>query len=111
MYTRDQDLVEMYSVSAETMIKMHFHIKKMHKDKEVKEIIIIVTDPCIANQLRDVYTICRRSWYIAAHIWKIYDFKIEVVPFIIISSSIKFEQLKQKSFSPFYINIAASLLS
>jgi hypothetical protein len=26
--------------------------------------------------LRDVNTICRRSWYIAAHIWKIYDFKI-----------------------------------
>jgi hypothetical protein len=35
------------------------------------------------NQLRDVNTICRRSWYIAAHVWKIYDFKIEVVPFII----------------------------
>jgi hypothetical protein len=33
--------------------------------------------------LRDVNTICRRSWYIAAHVWKIYDFKIEVVPFII----------------------------
>jgi hypothetical protein len=28
-------------------------------------------------------TICRRSWYIAAHVWKIYDFKIEVVPLII----------------------------
>jgi hypothetical protein len=27
--------------------------------------------------LRDVNTICRRSWYIAAHVWKIYDFKIE----------------------------------
>jgi hypothetical protein len=27
--------------------------------------------------LGDVSTICRRSWYIAAHIWKIYDFKIE----------------------------------
>ena len=25
----------------------------------------------------------RRSWYIAAHVWKIYDFKIEVVPLII----------------------------
>jgi hypothetical protein len=38
---------------------------------EVKE----TTDgPCIANQLRDVNTICRRSWYIAAHIWKIYEF-------------------------------------
>jgi hypothetical protein len=39
---------------------------------------IIATGPCIANQLRDVNTICRRSWYIAAHVWKIYDFKIEV---------------------------------
>jgi hypothetical protein len=44
------------------------------------EIRIIATDPCIANQLRDVNTIIRRSWYIAAHVWKIYDFKIEVVP-------------------------------
>jgi hypothetical protein len=48
-----------------------------------QEIRIIATAPCIANQLRDVNTICRRSWYIAAHVWKIYDFKIEVVPFII----------------------------
>ena len=48
-----------------------------------QEIRIIATGPCIANQLRDVNTICRRSWYIAAHICKIYDFKIEVVPFII----------------------------
>jgi hypothetical protein len=45
---------------------------------------IIATGPCIANQLRDVNTIYRRSWYIAAHIWKIYDFKIEVIPFIIL---------------------------
>jgi hypothetical protein len=48
-----------------------------------QEIRIIATGPCITNQLRDVNTICRRSWCIAAHIWKIYDFKIEVVPFII----------------------------
>jgi hypothetical protein len=39
---------------------------------------------CEFYLLRDVNnTICRRSWYIAAHIWKIYDFKLEVVPFII----------------------------
>jgi hypothetical protein len=50
---------------------------------ESQEFRIIAIGPCIANQLRDVNTICRRSWYIAAHIWKIYDFKIEVVPFII----------------------------
>jgi hypothetical protein len=48
-----------------------------------QEIRIIATAPCIANQLRDVNKFCRRSWYIAAHIWKIYDFKIEVIPFII----------------------------
>jgi hypothetical protein len=48
-----------------------------------QEIRIIATGPCIANQLRDVNTICRISWYIAAHVWKIYDFKIEVVPLII----------------------------
>jgi hypothetical protein len=41
-----------------------------------QEIRIIATGPCIN-------TICRRSWYIAEHIWKIYDLKIEVVPFII----------------------------
>jgi hypothetical protein len=48
-----------------------------------QEIRIIATGPCIPNQLRDVNTICKRSWYIAAHVWKIYDFKIEVVPLII----------------------------
>jgi hypothetical protein len=37
----------------------------------------------IILDLQDVNTICRRSWYIAAHVWKIYDFKIEVGPFII----------------------------
>jgi hypothetical protein len=40
-----------------------------------QEIRIIATGPCIANQLRDVNTICRRSWYIAAHVWKIYVLK------------------------------------
>jgi hypothetical protein len=42
-----------------------------------QEIRIIATGPCIANQLRDVNAICRRSWYIAANVWKIYDFKID----------------------------------
>jgi hypothetical protein len=41
-----------------------------------QEIRIIATGPCMANQLRDVNTICRRSWYIAAHVWKIYEFKV-----------------------------------
>ena len=61
-----------------------------------QEIRIIATGPCITNQLRDVNTICRRSWYIAAHIWKIYDFKIEVISFIInfsteLTTVVKFE--------------------
>ena len=61
-----------------------------------QEIRIIATVPCIANQLRDVNTICRRSRYIAAHIWKMYDYKIEVIPFILNFSSelttvVKFE--------------------
>jgi hypothetical protein len=72
-------------------------LQNLVKDKKIHEvrafnftyryiddvIRIIATGPCIANQLWDVNTICRRSWYIAAHIWKIYDFKIEVIPFII----------------------------
>jgi hypothetical protein len=38
----------------------------------------------------------RRSWYIATHVWKIYDFKIEVIPFIInfsteLTTVVKFE--------------------
>jgi hypothetical protein len=41
------------------------------------EIRIIATSPCIANQLRDVSIICRRSWYIATHIRTIYDFKMK----------------------------------
>ena len=66
-----------------------------------QEIRIIATGPCIANQLRDVNTICRRSWYIAAHAWKIYDFKIEVVPLIInfsteLTTVVKFEALIRK---------------
>jgi hypothetical protein len=40
--------------------------------------------------------LCRRSWYIAAHVWKIYDFKIEVVLLIInfsteLTTVVKFE--------------------
>jgi hypothetical protein len=43
-------------------------------------------------------TICRRSWYIAAHVWKIYDYKIEVVPLIIsfsteLTTVVKFEKV------------------
>jgi hypothetical protein len=51
--------------------------------------------------LRDLNTTCRRSWYITAHIWNIYDFKIEVVALIInfstdITTVVKFEVQVQK---------------
>jgi hypothetical protein len=45
-----------------------------------QEFRIIATGPCITNQLRDVNTICRRSWYIAAHIWKISEFLPLIYP-------------------------------
>ena len=51
-----------------------------------QEIKIIATGPCIANQLRDVNNICRRRWYIAVDIWKIYDFKIESLSEILVLS-------------------------
>jgi hypothetical protein len=69
-------------------------LQQLVKDKKIHEARAF---NFIANQLRDVNTICRRSWYIAAHIWKIYDFIIEVVPFIINFSTdfttvVKFEE-------------------
>jgi hypothetical protein len=49
--------------------------------------------------LRDVNTICRRSWYIAAHIWKIYDFNILNGTFIInFSTDLTSEIIKKKDF-------------
>jgi hypothetical protein len=48
-----------------------------------QEIRIIATGPCIANQLRDVNTICGGSWFIAALVWKIYVFKIEAARLLI----------------------------
>jgi hypothetical protein len=69
-----------------------------------QEIRIIATGPSIANQLRNVNTICRRSWYIAAHIWNIYDFKIEVVNILVSCGGILFQQVvgipMGKSFVP-----------
>jgi hypothetical protein len=53
---RYQDLVEKYSVSAETIINYGFSLNMEN-----------------VNQLRNVNTICRRSWYIDAHVWKISD--------------------------------------
>jgi hypothetical protein len=79
----------------------HFHIVKMYKDKEVKKNVKdIFLSMCDVNIFLTITssnnTICRRSWYIAAHAWKIYDFKIEVVPFIInfsteLTTVVKFE--------------------
>jgi hypothetical protein len=44
-----------------------------------QEIRIIATGPCIANQLRDVNTICRRSWYIAADLVEMYSVSAEKI--------------------------------
>ena len=68
-----------------------------------QEIKIIATGPFIANQLRDVNTIWRKIWHIAAYICKIYDFKIEIVPFIInfstvLTTVVKFEVYVKKWF-------------
>jgi hypothetical protein len=64
-----------------------------------QEIRIIATGPCIANQLRDVNTICRRSWYVAAHVWKIYDFKIEGYQYLIEIYSVSAEKIINDAFS------------
>ena len=58
-----------------------------------QEIRIIATGPWIANKLRDVNIICRS--------WKIYVFKIEIVPFIInanteLTTVVNFEVSVQK---------------
>jgi hypothetical protein len=52
--------------------------------------------------LRDVNTICRRTWYIAAHIWKIYDFKIEVIHFSTeLTTVVKFDVINNSKFAEF----------
>jgi hypothetical protein len=35
--------------------------------------------PVTMETWQGLSNICRRSWYIVAHVWKIYDFKIEVL--------------------------------
>ena len=72
-----------------------------------QEIRIIATDPCITNQLRGVNTICRRSWYIAAHIWKIYDFKIEV-PLIIHFSTARYKSKNDAGESVSAVSLTSS---
>jgi hypothetical protein len=64
-------------------------LQKLVKDKKIHEARAFnftyrYIDDVLSINNSDVNTICRRSSYIAAHIWKVYDFKIEVVPFIII---------------------------
>jgi hypothetical protein len=67
---------------------MDFQIVKMYKEKEVnKNIKNICLSMCDVR--------------VPAHIWKIYDFKIEVVPFIIkfsteLTTVVKFEVYVKK---------------
>jgi hypothetical protein len=67
-------------------LKRYLYLRNRLLEQGYKTILLI----------RSLNTICRRSWYIAAHIWKIYDFKIEVIPFIInfsteLTTVVKFE--------------------
>jgi hypothetical protein len=85
-------------------------LQKLVKDKKIHEArafnftfryiddVLSINNSRFAEFLPLIYPpdICRRSWYIAAHVWKIYDFKIEVVPFIInfsteLTTVVKFE--------------------
>jgi hypothetical protein len=68
-------------------------LQKLVKDKKIHEARAF---NFTFRYIGDVNTICRRSWYIAAHVWKIYDFKIEVVSLIInfsteLTTVVKFE--------------------
>jgi hypothetical protein len=53
----------------------------MHKDREVKKNVKDIFLSMCDVKIFLTFT-SWRSWYIAAHVWKIYDFKIEVIPFI-----------------------------
>jgi hypothetical protein len=83
-------------------------LQNLVKDKKIHEArafnftyryiddVLSINNPRFAEFLPLIYPLCRRSWYIAAHIWKIYDFKIEVIPFIInfsteLTTVVKFE--------------------
>jgi hypothetical protein len=73
-------------------LKRHLHLRNRLLDQGYTKIRLIRS----LSKFIDVDTICRRSWYIAAHVWKIYDFKIEVVPLIInfstdLTNVVKFE--------------------
>jgi hypothetical protein len=72
---------------------MHFHIVKMYKDKEVKNVNNFFVNVWRKN-IFDIYV----TEY---DVWKIYDFKIEVVPLIInfstgLTTVVKFEVPVQK---------------
>jgi hypothetical protein len=75
-------------------------LQKLVKDKKVHEVRAFnftyryIDDVLSINNSR--FAEFFPSWYIAAHVWKIYDFKIEVVPLIInfsteLTSVVKFE--------------------
>jgi hypothetical protein len=62
-------------------------LQNLVKDKKIHEARAFnFTYRYIDDVLLNV--ICRRSWYIAAHIWKIYDFKIEDISFIMTFSTV-----------------------
>jgi hypothetical protein len=78
---------------------MHFHIVKIYKDKEVNNVNNFFVNVWRKN-IFDIYVTeygtALTTILPAAHVWKIYDFKIEVVPLIInfsteLTTVVKFE--------------------
>ena len=57
---------------------------------------VVAAGPCVANQLRDVGAVCGGGWYVAAHVWRVYNFEIGVVPLVMgfgagLTTVVKFE--------------------
>jgi hypothetical protein len=48
--------------------------------KEMNSIFQLWTFP---EQLRDIYSICRRCWNVATYNWKVHNWKIEFISFVI----------------------------
>jgi hypothetical protein len=53
------------------------------KSNVLKEILIGTTGSGISSQLRDIYSICRCRCNVAANKWKVHNWKIEIMSFVI----------------------------
>jgi hypothetical protein len=62
----------------------------------LQEIRIIATGPCIANQLRYVNTICRRSWYEA----RAFNFTYRYIDDVLSINNSRFAEFLQLIYPP-----------